>query len=151
MSPHSNLPQISFQRVYRQTPKHSNPNAKEFQIKRKDVFQSYFSSRIPIKLAFSGKPACKQPNTIYRIHKVLQFHTPDTPSRRLMTRILFLKYTLKNRIRKFRKAAKHYTNQQKETNQIQSVTLKDSRLPLQNQKMHEKVCSFHKKSRPLYK
>lgn len=68
-----------------------------------------------------------------------------------MTRILFLKYTLKNRIRKFRKTAKHYTNQQKETNQIQSVTLKDSRLPLQNQKMHEKVCSFRKKSRPLYK
>lgn len=37
------------QRVYRQTPKYSNPNAKKFQIKHKDVFQSLFSSKIPHK------------------------------------------------------------------------------------------------------
>lgn len=34
------------QRVYRQTPKYSNPNAKEFQIEHKDVFQFLFSSKI---------------------------------------------------------------------------------------------------------
>lgn len=42
-------------RVYRQTPKHSNPNAKEFQIKRKDVFQPHFPSQTPPHTPVSRK------------------------------------------------------------------------------------------------